>query len=315
MMYPPLRRLLITVLATLVVASPSAVAADKLNVVATFTILGDMVRNVGGERISLTTLVGPNGDAHVYEPTPADARALAQADLVFVNGLAFEGWINRLVKASGYKGPIVVATEGVDPMKIEDDHGEGDDDEDKNKDHGHHDGEFDPHAWQDLAKGRVYVANIARGLASADPTHASEYRRRADVYSKELAALDAEIRSRFEAVPEDRRKVITGHDAFQYFGRAYGVAFHAPVGLSTESEPSAGELADLIRQMRDERIRVLFVENITDPRLVQQLAREADAFVGGTLYSDSLSDIAGPASTYVDMFRHNAGTMIEAFSK
>ncbi|MCY4011424.1 MAG: zinc ABC transporter substrate-binding protein [Gammaproteobacteria bacterium] len=287
-MYRLSRRSWLGALAVLAASASRPRAADRLNVVATFTILGDMVRNVGREHVALTTLVGPNADAHVYEPTPADARTLARADLVVVNGLGFEGWIDRLVKVSGYKGPVVVASEGVAALTVEGN-------------------QPDPHAWQDLANGRLDVANIARALAAADPAHADEFRRRAEAYDRELATLDRDIRGQLDAFPQDRRKVITSHDAFRYFGRAYGIDFRAPVGLSTESEPSAGELATLIRQMQDEGIRALFVENITDPRLVEQLAREAGAVIGGRLYSDSLSGPNGPAPTYLDMFRHNVG--------
>lgn len=288
------RRSWIAALATLAAATTSQVwASDKLEVVTTFTVLADMVQNVGGERVALTTLVGPNSDAHVYEPTPADARTLAEADLVVVNGLGFEGWIDRLVEVSGYKGPVVVASEGIVAMTVEE-------------------SQPDPHAWQDLANGRIKVANIARALAAADPAQADVYRRRAEAYDRKLAALDRDIRGRLDSFPEDRRKVITSHDAFQYFGRAYGIDFLAPVGLSTESEPSAGEVATLVRQMRDEGIHALFVENITDPRLVEQLAREAGAVIGGKLYSDSLSGPTGPAPTYLDMFRHNVGEIASA---
>ena len=288
------RRAGLAALATLAVATVSpSWAADKLRVVTTFTILGDIVRNVGREHVALTTLVGPDADAHVYEPTPADARALARADLVVVNGLGFEGWIDRLVEVSGYRGRVVVASEGVNVLTVEGNRP-------------------DPHAWQDPANGRVDVANIARALAAADPAHADDYRRRAEAYDRELAALDQAIRDRLDALPGDRRKVITSHDAFQYFGRAYGIDFLAPVGLSTESEPSAGEVAALVRQMRNEDIHALFVENITDPRLVEQLAREAGAVIGGRLYSDSLSGPTGPAPTYVEMFRHNVGEIAGA---
>ncbi len=297
------RRLILAALVTLAVAATSpSWAADKLKVVATFTVLGDMVKNVGGEHVTLTTLVGPDGDAHVYEPTPADARALAQADLVLVNGLGFEGWIDRLVKASGYKGPVVVASEGIALLRAEE------------NEH-HHEGAFDPHGWQDLANGRIYVTNVAHALAAADTAHANDYRRRAEAYDRELVTLDRDIRGRLDAVPAERRKVITSHDAFRYFGRAYGIEFHAPVGLSTEDEPSAGEVAALIRQIRNEGIHTLFVDNITDPRLVQQLAREAEAVVGGTLYADSLSGATDPAPTYLDMFRHNASELVKAFTK
>ncbi|MXY57935.1 MAG: metal ABC transporter substrate-binding protein [Gammaproteobacteria bacterium] len=291
------RRSCLAAFATLVVATTSRPrAAGKLKVVTTFTILEDMVRNVGGEHVALTTLVGPDGDAHVYEPTPADARTLARADLVVVNGLGFEGWIDRLVRVSGYRGPVVVASEGVAALTVNED-------------------QPDPHAWQDLANGRLDVANIVRALAAADPANADDYRRRARAYDRELAALDREVKSRLDAFPRDRRKVITSHDAFRYFGRAYGIDFHAPVGLSTESAPSAGQVAALIRQMRDEGIHAVFVENITDPRLVGQLAREAGAVIGGRLYSDSLSGPTGPAPTYLDMFRHNVGEIAKAVAQ
>jgi len=314
-MYSLSRRSFLASLAMFAVATTSPTwAADKLKVVTTFTILGDMVRNVGGEHIALTTLVGPDGDAHVYEPTPADARALAQAGLVIVNGLGFEGWIDRLVKASGYKGRVAVASDGIAPLKAQDDHGHSHSKTHAEKGKDHHHGELDPHAWQDLANGRLYVANIARVLAAADPAHADDYRGRAEAYDRELVALDRDIRRRLDAIPADRRRIVTSHDAFRYFGRAYGVRFRSPVGLSTESEPSAKQIAALIRQLKKEKTRVLFVENITDPRLVQQLAREAGAVIGGTLFSDSLSGPTGPAPTYLDMFRHNVSEIAKAFT-
>ena len=296
-MYRLSRRSCLAAFATLAVAGTSRPrAAGKLKVVTTFTILEDMVRNVGGEHVERTTLVGPDGDAHVYEPTPADARALARADLVVANGLGFEGWIDRLVKVSGYRGPVVVASEGTAVLTAAENRP-------------------DPHTWQDLANGRLHVANIVRALAAADPAHADDYHRRAEAYDRDLAALDREVKSRLIAFPRDRRKVITSHDAFRYFGRAYGIDFRAPVGLSTDSAPSAGEVAALIRQMRDEGIHAVFVENITDPRLVGQLAREAGAVIGGRLYSDSLSGPTGPAPTYLDMFRHNVGEIAKAVAQ
>lgn len=308
------RRLLLTVCAALALASPAlastAEAAEKLKVVASFTILADMVRSIGGERVDVTTLVGPDGDAHVYEPTPADARALATADLVVVNGLGFEGWMDRLVQASGYRGPITVASDGVAAMQAEEAHGHG-----HGHRHGQHDAEeeeHDPHAWQDLANGRIYAANIARALVDADPAHGDGYRSRAAAYDRELTALDQEIRTRLGAIPEKRRKVITSHDAFRYFGKAYGIEFLAPVGISTDSEPSAKQVAALVRQMKKQAIRALFVENISNPKLVEQLAREGRAVIGGTLYSDSLSGPGGPAPTYIEMFRHNAAEIAKA---
>lgn len=277
---------------------------DLLKVVATFSIIGDMISNIGEDDIVLTTLVGANGDAHVYEPTPADARALAEADLVIANGLEFEGWIDRLIAASGYTGPLIIASDGIEPLKADTRHG-----------HAHlHGHALDPHAWQDLSNARQYVANITQALAAADPARTSTYQRRQQRYDQALAALDTEIRERLATVPEDRRTVVTSHDAFGYFGRAYNIDFRAPVGLSTDSEPSAQQLASLIRQMRNEGIQSLFLENITNPRLVQQLAREADVVVGGTLYSDSLSSVDGPAATYIDMFRHNVQQLLSTLA-
>jgi zinc/manganese transport system substrate-binding protein len=274
----------------LALASGAAHTADgKLKVVVSFSILGDIVKNVGGERVVVTTLVGPDGDAHVFEPTPADARAVAAADLVFVNGLGFEGWMDRLIKASGYRGPLVVASDGVQSRTMDED------------------GRTvtDPHAWQDLGNGRRYVETIAAALAAADPAAASAYRATAATYEAELAAKDQWVRDELAGVPAERRKIITSHDAFGYFGAAYGVTFLAPVGVSTEDEPSAAGMARLIRQMKKEGVRVVFFENMTNPKLIETLASEAGARVGGTLYADALSPPAGPADTYLKMFDNN----------
>lgn len=276
-------------------ASSKSWSAGQLDVVTTFTILADMVRNVGREHVRVTTLVGPDSDAHVYEPTPADARALARADVVIVNGLGFEGWMRRLVTASGYNGPVVVASRGVAPLYADE-------------------GQVDPHAWQDLANGQLFVVNITRALTAAGPTLAQEFRRNAEVFDRKLANLDRQTRTRFYLGDGRLHKVVTTHDAFQYFGRAYGIEFLAPVGISTGSEPSAREVAELVRQLRDGNVRALFVENITDPRLVEQIAREADTVVGGRLYSDSLSHVGGPASTYLGMFRHNVREIATALA-
>jgi zinc/manganese transport system substrate-binding protein len=300
----------------------ASAAAEPLKVVASFSILGDMVENVGGDRIALTTLVGPDGDAHVYEPTPADARAISEADLVIINGLKFEGWMERLLEASAYKGPVVIATQGIDPIPLEGEyHAEHADDADHDHEAeghaghaGHDHGEFDPHAWQDLANAKIYVSNITTALVEADPGNESVYTSAAADYDAQLATLDHDVRAMLESVPEERRKVVTSHDAFGYFGRAYGIEFLAPVGMSTEAEPSAGEVAALIRQIRDEDITAVFVENITDTRLIEQITAETDAKIGGTLYSDALSGPDGPASTYLEMFRHNATVLINALA-
>ena len=301
-------------------------AESRLDVVATFSILGDMVKQVGGDRVKVTSLVGPDGDTHVYRPTPKAAKAIAQTKVLFVNGLEFEGWIERLVESSGFKGSMVSATVGIEALKMEeeghhddhDKHGKKDhhDDHDKHgkKDgHEHHNhGEYDPHAWHSLANARIYVRNIVDGLAAADPQGAKAYRANAERYIKEIKSLESEMEKAMKSVSADGRKVVTPHDAFGYLGSTYGIKFLAPVGISTEAEASAGDVAKLIRQIKKEKISAIFGENITDRSLLDQIVRETGARVGGTLYSDALSKANGPAGTYLDLMRHNIRTLVKA---
>jgi zinc/manganese transport system substrate-binding protein len=271
-------------------------AADKVKAVASFSILGDMVRQVGGDRVEVATLVGPNGDAHVFSPTPADAKALASADVFFVNGLGFEGWIDRLEKSADFKGEVVVASEGVKPLTMIEEEG------------------TDPHAWQDLANGKIYVANIRDGLIAADPDGKSIYEANAAKYLASIAEEESAVKAALGVLPEARRKIITSHDAFGYFGKAYGLEIIAPQGVSTESEASAQDVAKIIRQIKQQKIPAVFIENIADHRLLDQIARETGAKIGGAFYSDALSEADGPAPTYLDMFRHNAGAITAALS-
>jgi zinc/manganese transport system substrate-binding protein len=298
----------------------AATAQDKLPVVATFSILGDMVAEVGGDRVAVTTLVGPDGDAHVYEPTPTDAQSVAGASVVFVNGLGFEGWLDRLIEASEYKGPLIVATTGVEPREMaeegHEDHAEGEahveGEAHAEGDEGHDHGGVDPHAWQSLANAKIYVANIEAGLTAADPEGAATYAANAAAYLAEIATVEAEITAAIAALPADRRSIVTSHDAFGYFGAAYGMTFHAPEGLSTEAEVSAADVATLITQMKAEAIPAVFMENISDSRLLEQITSETGAKIGGTLFSDALSPADGPAGTYLDMMRHNIATLTAA---
>jgi zinc/manganese transport system substrate-binding protein len=284
------RSFLAVLVAPLLLAAVGAQAADaRLKVVASFSVLADIVKNVGGDHIDLTTLVGPDGDAHVFEPTPADAKAVAEADIVFVNGLGLEGWMDRLIQSAAYKGPVVAATTGVTPRTME---------EDGNA-------VTDPHAWQDLNNGRLYVANVAAALAAADPRDAQDFRQAAAAYTAAIEAKDKWVRAELTAVPAGQRKIITSHDAFGYFGAAYGIAFLAPEGVSTDAEPSAGGIARLVQQMKSKGIRIVFFENMTSPKLVETLASEAGAKVGGTLFSDALSPPGGPADSYLKMFDNN----------
>lgn len=280
--------------ALLLGVSPSIAAPIK--VVASFSILGDMVGRVGGDRIELTTIVGSNADTHVYEPKPSDAAALKSANVFFVNGLGFEGWLERLVEATRFKGAVVTASDGVKTHEMDED------------------GETvtDPHAWQSLTNGMLYVANIKAALCAADEAGCATYTENADAYLAEMRALDAEVRTQIDAVPAADRKVITSHDAFGYFAEAYGVQFLAPEGISTESEASAADVAKLIEQVRQQGAKALFMENMSDPRLIRQIANETGIKLGGALYADALSTPDEGAATYLDMFRHNVALLVPA---
>ena len=290
-----MRRLGLLISLALIAVMAPARAQERLNVVASFSILGDFIRNVGGDRVSVTTLVGPDSDAHVYSPTPADAKRIADAKLVFVNGLGFEGWLPRLVKSAGGKATIVTATSGITPLKSG--------------------SAADPHAWQSVANAKAYVANIRDALAAADPANAEAFKANASRYLTDLDALDREVREAVAQIPEDRRKVISTHGAFGYFAAAYGVEFIAPVGVSTESEASARDVARIITQIRTSKIPAVFLENISDPRLIRRISAESGARVGGTLYSDSLTGEKGDSPTYIAMVRHNIKALTSALSQ
>jgi zinc/manganese transport system substrate-binding protein len=276
-------------LLALLSATP-AWAEGRMKVVATFSILGDLVREVGGDAVDVTILVGPDSDAHTYQPRPTDARALAGARVLVSNGLGFEGWIDRLAEAASFKGRRVVASAGAPA-------------------------DSDPHCWQDVACARRYAANIADGLAEADPANAALYAKRAAAYDQRLATLDAWIRREIASVPEARRQAITGHTSFRYFARAYDVRFSAPTGYSTDAEPTARDVANLIRQVREQKIKALFIENMTNPALVAEIARDSGASVGPRLYSDALSKPDGPAPTYEAMMRHNVTALVAGMQK
>ena len=269
-------------------------AQDRVNVVASFSILGDFAKNVGGDRVSVTTLVGPDGDVHVYAPAPADARKIAEAKLLIVNGLGLEGWLPRLLQSSGGKAPIITATRGIAPLKAGSD--------------------ADPHAWQSVANAKVYVANIRDALDAADPADAEVFRANAQAYLEKLDALDREVREAVAKIPPRRRKVISTHDAFGYFASAYGIEFIAPLGVSTESEASARDIAAIITQIKTEKIPAVFLENISDPRLIRRISAETGARVGGTLYSDSLTGEKGDSPTYIELVRHNIKALTSALA-
>jgi zinc/manganese transport system substrate-binding protein len=277
-----------------------------IKAVASFSILGDMVQRVGGDRVAVDVLVGPGGDAHVFQPKPSQARLIGQAQIVFSNGLGFEGWMSRLLNTASYKGRHVVVSEGIKPLEAPEEH------KHSKKGHGHDHGEIDPHAWQSVPNAIAFVGNIAKGLCAADAASCDSYQRNAAAYSAELKALDTDIRALWAVIPAAQRKVITSHDAFGYYAKEYGVTFLAPQGVSTESEASAKGVAQLVRQIKKENIKALFVENISDPRLIAQIGRETGVKPAGALFSDALSDSKGPAATYLAMMRANTTALTQA---
>lgn len=301
----------------------SSASAAELKVVASFSIIADFAKNVGADRVEITALVGPDGDAHVYQPRPSDAAALEGADVVLVNGLEFEGFMSRLIETSGTKASVVEVSKGIEPLKNAEDehehHHEGEEaaeaghDEHDHEGHHHH-GEFDPHAWQSIGNAKIYVKNIADAFCTADNAGCATYTANSEAYVAKLGELETEVKAAIDAIPAQKRTVITSHDAFGYFSRDYGLKFIAPEGISTEVEASAADVAKLVDQVRQDKASAIFLENITNPRLIEQIAAETGLTVGGTLYSDALSGPDGPASTYLDMFRYNVNTIKSAIT-
>jgi len=291
------RFFLLSIGLTLAIASAPLRAQGSqkpIEVVASFSILGDFVKNVGGDRVDVTTLVGADGDVHVYTPAPGDARKISDANLLVINGLGLEGWLPRLLQVSSAGVPIVTASKGIAPLKLG--------------------SEADPHAWQSVANAKGYVANIRDALIAASPADAESFRNNAETYLAKLGALDREVREAIAQIPSTRRKVISTHDAFGYFASAYGIQFIAPIGVSTESEASARDIARIVAQIRAEKIPAVFLERMSDPRLIRRIAAETGARIGGTLYSDSLTDEKGDAPTYIEMVRHNIKALTSALA-
>jgi zinc/manganese transport system substrate-binding protein len=282
----------------MILGTATSMAGEPVKIVASFSILGDMAKIIGGDHVRVETLVGPEQDAHVFEPSPLDAARVAQADLVILNGLGFEGWMERLVGSSGRKQPVVIASDGIVPRRMDNQARPS----------------LDPHAWQNVANARLYAANIAKALIAADPSDEEAFRSNLSDYDAALAVLDQEIRSVMSAIPQERRKIVTTHDAFGYFSEAYGLELLSPVGVSTEAEPSAKDIARIIRLVRTEHVPAIFLETISDPRLANQIATETGAKIGGTLYSDALSRENGPAGSYIAMMKTNIRELTKALS-
>lgn len=281
-------------LLVLVVANTATASDAAIRVVTSFSILEDLLKQLGGEYVNVVNLVGRNSDAHIYQPVPSDAVAIANADLVVSNGLKFEGWIERLVKNSGYKNTQLIASDGVDVIKNGED--------------------VDPHAWQSFHNIRVYIQNITNALIILRPQYASELVQRQQQYLRHLTILEKQLMTQLANIPAHKRVVVTSHDAFSYLGREFDIRFLAPLGLSIEVEASAEDVAAIIDQIEKRNVKALFVENINNPRLLQRISDETNVAIGGRLYSDALSEVDGPAGTYIDMMQHNLGSLIAAFN-
>lgn len=293
------KMLLSVALPLLIAASTVSAQAETLKVVASFTVLADVVSNVGGDHVSVSSLVGPNGDPHEFEPSPTDAKKLKAADIAFVSGEGLEGWMDRLITASGYKGKPITVSEGINTRTMEED------------------GKTvtDPHVWNSPVNVKVWVANIEKALAAADPADAKAFEANAKAYTAKLDAMNAYAHTKLDPIPESERKILTSHDAFGYLGREYNVKFLSPLGLSTETEASAADVAKLIDQIKAEHIKTYFFENSNDPRLVKQIAKATGAKSGGELYVEALSKKNEPAPTYEKMFRYNIDQLAAAMKK
>jgi len=267
---------------------------QPIRVVTSFSILEDLVAELGGNRVDIINLVGRNSDAHIYQPKPSDAIAIAKADLVVINGLGFEGWISRLMYNNSYSKEQLVASQGVEILT--------------------NDNEIDPHAWQSFQNIQIYIDNISQVLLEIKPEYAAEFIQRKKTFEQKVALLQQELIQQINIIPKNQRRVVTSHDAFGYLGRELDIEFIAPIGFNTDSKPTASDVAKLIDQIKSQGIKALFVENISNPRLLEQIASETGAAIGGNLYSDALSDANGPASTYLDMMRHNIESIITALT-
>lgn len=309
-----LNKALLGALVGLALLTPAVIIAAPLKVVTSFSILNDLVQQVGGDKVEAVTIVGPESDAHSFEPRPSDAKSLQDADLLIINGVQFEAWLPKLTQAAGYVGEIIEASDGVPLRAYEAEDAHGHEAADDHEHQGHEHGVFDPHAWQSLEHAQLYVHNICDAFVRIDPENKLYYQQRTAEYEKSMRKLHAELLAKFEKLPAHKRSVVSSHDAFSYLGQAYGINFLSLLGASNQAEPSAKELADLITYMRTNQVQAVFVENISSPKLIEQIARETDAVVGRHLYSDALAKSPHPADTYLGMMQWNAEALLEALN-
>ena len=273
-------------------------ALAKIHVVTTFTILEDFAKKIGKDKIEITNLVPADNDPHMYEPTPEDVKKISSADIILTNGLGFEGWLRRLINAAQMRGTEITCTKYIHPRLVFEDTLVK-----------------DPHAWHSIPHAKIYVRNITKAFKTADPKNAAYYEKNMQSYLDKLTKLDESMRRKIDEVPPKNRKIITAHDAFGYLGNSYGIQVFAPQGISTESEPKIHSIIDLIKQIKKEKIHTIFIEKISDPKIIQQISRETGAKIGGELYADGLSNKDGSAPTYIDMMHYNFGLILSAMKQ
>ncbi len=283
---------------TILLLALSALASAAIPVVATFSILGDITQQLGGKHIEVDVLVGPEQDAHTYQPTTSDLKRIIRARLVLAHGLGFDQWVQKMLTSARYKGAYLQASQGLQTRH--------------SQQTGHHHSEVDPHLWQDISLTRQYVENISAALIRLDPAHTADYQANKQRYLAQMQAVDEWAQNALAQIPLSKRVVLTSHDAFGYLGARYQIRFLAPVGVNTEAEASAQDVVKIIRQARTQKIRALFVENISNPRLLEQLSKETGSAISGKLFSDALSAAQGPAPTYLTMYRHNLQQLVTA---
>ena len=291
----------VVALSVLLLAGPAR-ATDRIPVVVTFSVIGDMLASVGGDRVDIKTIVKAGGDCELYQPTAADVATVASARALFVNDLneEFEPWLEPLLKQALFKGTKVVVTRGVRTLTAEEEHPVS----------GRQlPAAIDQHAWLDPRNGIIYVRNIAEALERVDPAGAADYRARAAAYTKQIQAVDDWARKEIASVPSGKRRALASHDSLEYIANTYGITLLTVNGWTNKSEPSAAELTKLARQIQAAHVKALFLDSITDPRAMQRIAGETGAVIGGTLYGDSLSPTGGEADSYVKMLRHDVSTL------
>lgn len=268
------------------------------NILTTTSVLRDMAQHIAPDHCRVETIVPRGMDPHIYEPTPSDIDLVLASDLIFMNGLRLEGWLDKIISNAGRHGKKVIVTEGITPITSLE-----------------YESAPDPHAWMDLSLGLTYLKNMRKALVELMPRHADEIQQKYDTYIREMRDVHEWTREQIQSIPAENRVLITSHDAFQYFGRAYGMELHAALGLSTDADVKTGDVLNITRLLESSAIPAIFIESTINPKLLEQIASDYNVVIGGELYADALSSQNGPAGTYLDLFRHNVNTITQALTR